>query len=163
MKQIECSIWVLFTTLKKSLRHCRQNDKNLLFSATFSDDIRKLAKGMINNPVEFSVSPPNTTVKKVKHYIHPVDKKQKPALLIELINHHQWQQVLVFSRTKHGANRLSQQLTDAGINAAAIHGNKSQNARTKALADFKQGRIRILVATDIAARGIDISQLPNCG
>ncbi len=135
--------------------------QNLMFSATFSDDIRKLAKGIVNNPVEVSVSPPNSTAERVEQWIIPVDKKQKPALLTQLILDHNWQQVLVFSRTKHGANKLSTQLDKAGIPSAPIHGNKSQNARTKALAEFKSGKIRALVATDIAARGLDISQLPN--
>jgi ATP-dependent RNA helicase RhlE len=132
-----------------------------MFSATFSDDIRKLAKGIVHDPLEISVSPRNTTVDTVKHWIHPVDKQRKSALLTKLIQDNDWQQVLVFSRTKHGANRLSRQLETRGLQAAAIHGNKSQGARTRALADFKKGNIRVLVATDIAARGIDISQLPH--
>jgi ATP-dependent RNA helicase RhlE len=135
--------------------------QNLMFSATFSEEIRKLASGMVNNPVEISVSPRNTTVESVKQWICPVDKKQKAAMLTQLINDHDWRQVLVFSRTKHGANKLARQLETAGIDAAAIHGNKSQSARTKALADFKQGKSRVLVATDIAARGLDIDQLPQ--
>jgi len=135
--------------------------QNLMFSATFSHDIRKLAKGLVNDPVEISVSPRNTTVDTVTHWISPVDKKQKSALLAQLIHDENWQQVLVFSRTKHGANRLTKFLEAEGIKAAAIHGNKSQAARTKALADFKNGVVRVLVATDIAARGIDIIQLPQ--
>ncbi|MCP4075371.1 MAG: DEAD/DEAH box helicase [Gammaproteobacteria bacterium] len=135
--------------------------QNLMFSATFSHDIRKLAKGLVNDPVEISVSPRNTTVDTVTHWISPVDKKQKSALLAQLIHDENWQQVLVFSRTKHGANRLTKFLEGNGIKAAAIHGNKSQAARTKALADFKSGDVRVLVATDIAARGIDIIQLPQ--
>jgi len=115
----------------------------------------------VNNPAEISVTPRNATAKSVKQWICPVDKKQKPALLTHLINDNDWQQVLVFSRTKHGANRLSKQLDASGIRAAAIHGNKSQGARTKALAEFKAGTVRILVATDIAARGLDIDQLPQ--
>ncbi len=134
--------------------------QNLMFSATFSDDIRKLAKGLINNPVEISVEP-NKTARTVDHWLHPVDKAKKPALLTHLINENNWQQVLVFTRTKHGANRLVKQLEQNKINAAAIHGNKSQSARTKALAGFKNGEIRILVATDIVARGLDIDQLPQ--
>jgi len=135
--------------------------QNLMFSATFSNEIRQLAKGLINDPVEISVSPRNTTVESVEQWIYPVDKKQKSALLIDLIHQNNWQQVLVFSRTKHGANKLVKQLENADIRSAAIHGNKSQSARTKALADFKNYKIRILVATDIAARGIDIDQLPH--
>jgi len=132
-----------------------------MFSATFSDDIRKLAKSMVNNPVEISVTPRNTTVKSVKQWIYPVDKKQKSFLLTQLILDNNWDQVLVFTRTKHGANRLTQHLEKQGIKAAAIHGNKSQGARTKALANFKNNSIQILVATDIAARGLDIDQLPQ--
>ena len=137
------------------------NRQNLMFSATFSKEIRELAKSMINNPVEISVSPRNTTVKSVKQWICPVDKKQKSALLAHLIHENKWDQVLVFSRTKHGANRLVRQLEDKQITATAIHGNKSQGARTRALADFKKGAVRVMVATDIAARGIDINQLPQ--
>lgn len=147
--------------IKKIIAALPKKRQNLLFSATFSDDIRNLAKGLVNNPVEISVSPRNTTVESVEHWICPVDKKQKAALLSKLIHSEQWQQVLVFSRTKHGANRLTRQLETDGIKAAAIHGNKSQGARTKALADFKNGSVRVLVATDIAARGIDIDQLPQ--
>lgn len=135
--------------------------QNLMFSATFSPDIRQLAKGMINDPVEISVSPRNTAAPTVKQWICPVDKKQKTALLTQLILDNEWDQVLVFSRTKHGANKLTRQLEQKGINAAAIHGNKGQGARTKALADFKRGAVRVLVATDIAARGLDIDQLPH--
>eukprot|EP00903_Cladosiphon_okamuranus_P004393 g4391.t1 len=135
--------------------------QNLMFSATFSDDIRKLAKGIVHNPVEVSVTPPNSTAEKVEQRIHPVDKKQKTNLLIKLIKDNSWYQVLVFSRTKHGANKLTKLLDKSGINAAAIHGNKSQGARTKALADFKKGNVQVLVATDIAARGLDINELPQ--
>lgn len=135
--------------------------QNLMFSATFSEDIRKLAKGMINHPVEISVTPRNTTVDTVEQFVYPVDKKQKPHLLTQLIKDNQWNQVLVFCRTKHGANRLTRHLENNNIKAAVIHGNKSQGARTKALSDFKNGQVRILVATDIAARGLDISQLPR--
>ena len=135
--------------------------QNLLFSATFSAEIRKLAKGLVQDPLEISVTPRNAAAPTVEQWIHPVDKKQKPALLTRLIRDGDWQQVLVFSRTKHGANRLSRYLDERGIRAAAIHGNKSQGARTRALADFKQGRVKVLVATDIAARGLDIEQLPQ--
>lgn len=147
--------------IKKILKILPRNRQNLLFSATFSNDIRALAKGLVNNPVEISVAPPNVTTKLVKQWIYPVDKKQKPAALAKLIEDGNWKQALVFSRTKHGANKLTKFLEGRGITAAAIHGNKSQGARTRALADFKAGEIRILVATDIAARGIDIDQLPQ--
>jgi ATP-dependent RNA helicase RhlE len=147
--------------IKKILKILPKKRQNLLFSATFSDDIRALAKGLVNNPVEISVAPPNVTTKLVKQWIYPVDKKQKPAALAKLIEDGNWQQALVFSRTKHGANKLTKFLEARGIRAAAIHGNKSQGARTRALAEFKDGTIRILVATDIAARGIDIDQLPQ--
>jgi ATP-dependent RNA helicase RhlE len=147
--------------IKKLLAILPKERQNLLFSATFSDDIRELAKKLTNDPVEISVTPANSTAKKVEQWIHPVDKKQKPRLLKQLINEHNWQQVLVFCKTKHGANRLTRYLEENGITAAAIHGNKSQGARTRALAEFKSGDIRILVATDIAARGIDIDQLPQ--
>jgi ATP-dependent RNA helicase RhlE len=147
--------------IKKILALLPQKRQNLLFSATFSNDIRQLAKGLVNNPVEISVTPRNATAPSVEQRIYPVDKSQKAKLLTKLIKANDWQQVLVFSRTKHGANRLTKQLIGCGISAAAIHGNKSQGARTKALAEFKAGEIRILVATDIAARGIDIDQLPQ--
>jgi len=147
--------------IRKILALLPKKRQNLLFSATFSNDIRQLAKGIVHNPVEMSVSPRNTTAETVKQWICPVDKKQTAALLTQLINDHQWQQVLVFTRTKRGANQLARHLETEGIQAAAIHGNKSQGARTKALADFKAGSIRILVATDIAARGLDIEQLPQ--
>jgi len=146
--------------IRRILKLLPEKRQNLLFSATFSKEIRELAKGFVNNPVEVSVSPPNTTANTVKQLIHPVDKKQKSALLRHLTHHHQWQQVLVFSRTKHGANKLVKQLNNDNITALAIHGNKSQSARTKALAEFKSGGVRVLVATDIAARGLDISELP---
>ncbi|WP_348679907.1 DEAD/DEAH box helicase [Alcanivorax profundi] len=147
--------------IRKILALLPTRRQNLMFSATFSPDIRALAKGLVNDPVEVDVSPRNTTTELVTQWIAPVDKKRKPALLTHLIQEHNWYQVLVFSRTKHGANRLAKQLEGSGIEAAAIHGNKSQNARTRALADFKSGKIRALVATDIAARGLDIEQLPQ--
>jgi ATP-dependent RNA helicase RhlE len=147
--------------IKKIIAALPKQRQNLMFSATFSDDIRKLAKGLVNNPVEISVSPRNTAATTVKQWMCPVDKKQKPHLLLQLIKENQWQQALVFTRTKHGANKLTKFLDDRGIKAAAIHGNKSQAARTKALAAFKQGEVNFLIATDIAARGIDIDQLPQ--
>ncbi|MDH5352814.1 MAG: DEAD/DEAH box helicase [Gammaproteobacteria bacterium] len=147
--------------IKKILALLPKQRQNLMFSATFSDQIRKLAKGLVNNPVEISVTPRNSAVKAVEQLVLPVDKAKKSALLTHLIKQNKWQQVLVFSRTKHGANRLTRHLEGKGIKAAAIHGNKSQSARTKALADFKQNKTTVLVATDIAARGLDISQLPH--
>ncbi len=147
--------------IKKILKLLPAKRQNLLFSATFSEDIRKLAKGLVHNPVEISVSPRNATATTVQQKLHPVDKSQKSAVLSTLIRENDWEQVLVFVRTKHGANRLTKVLEGAGIRAAAIHGNKSQGARTKALAEFKSGKIRTLVATDIAARGLDIDQLPH--
>ncbi|CAM3518826.1 DEAD/DEAH box helicase [Parendozoicomonas haliclonae] len=147
--------------IRKILRLLPQKRQNLMFSATFSEEIRSLAKTIVNNPVEISVTPPNATARSVEQWIHPVDKKQKPALLLKLITSNRWEQVLVFSKTKHGANKLVRYLDSYGVKAAAIHGNKSQGARTKALADFKSGEINVLVATDIAARGLDISQLPQ--
>ncbi|MCG9712909.1 DEAD/DEAH box helicase [Shewanella insulae] len=147
--------------IKKILAILPPKRQNLMFSATFSDEIRTLAKGLVNNPVEISVTPRNTTANTVQQLICPVDKSKKSAALIALIKQNNWQQVLVFSRTKHGANRLAKTLDGKGITAAAIHGNKSQGARTKALANFKSGDVRVLVATDIAARGLDIDQLPQ--
>lgn len=147
--------------IKRILKILPPKRQTLMFSATFSDEIRKLAKSLVNNPIEISVTPRNSTVKSVKQWIHPVDKSKKQALLTKLIKDHSWYQVLVFSRTKHGANRIATQLGKRGITAAAIHGNKSQGARTRALADFKAGKVNVLVATDIAARGIDIDQLPH--
>lgn len=146
--------------IKKILALLPKERQNLMFSATFSDDIRKLAKGLVNNPVEISVTPRNTTANTVDQHIYPVDKSAKSRLLTHLIHEEQWHQVLVFTRTKHGANRLTKHLENKKISAAAIHGNKSQNTRMRALADFKSGAIQVLVATDIAARGLDIDQLP---
>jgi ATP-dependent RNA helicase RhlE len=147
--------------IKKIIALLPSKRQNLLFSATFSDDIRKLARTFINNPVEVSVAPANSAATTVKQWIVPVDKRQKPALLAAMIQENNWQQVLVFMRTKHGANKLVKQLEVAGIKSAAIHGNKSQGARTRALKEFKASEIQALVATDIAARGIDIDQLPQ--
>ena len=147
--------------IKKILAVLPKQRQNLMFSATFSPEIRALAKGLVNNPVEISVSPPNSTTQLVTQQVYTVDKKRKPELLTHLILDGNWQQALVFTRTKHGANKLSQHLEKHGIKSAAIHGNKSQGARTKALADFKKGGISVLVATDIAARGLDIDQLPQ--
>ena len=135
--------------------------QNLLFSATYTDDIRKLADGLLDSPALIHVPRCNATAARISQVIHPVDRERKRELLSFLIGSQNWQQVLVFTRTKHGANRLSQQLDRDGINAVAIHGNKSQGARTRALEDFKLGKVRVLVATDIAARGLDIDQLPH--
>lgn len=147
--------------IRRILKALPSKRQNLMFSATFSEDIRDLAKTIVNNPAEISVSPRNTTAVTVTQWIHPVDKNQKRHVLVELINHHSWEQVLVFSRTKRGANRLAEFLEKNDIQAAAIHGNKSQGARTRALSEFKSGKLRVLVATDIAARGLDIEQLPQ--
>ena len=135
--------------------------QTLLFSATFSDDIRKFAADLLHNPEEIQVATRNTTADRVTQIVYPVDKSRKRELLSHRIGAENWQQVLVFTRTKHGANRLAEQLAHDGIASTAIHGNKSQGARTKALADFKAGKVRVLVATDIAARGIDIDRLPH--
>jgi len=134
--------------------------QNLLFSATFNNEIRALAQSLLREPASVEVAPRNTTAAQITQRVHPVDKARKTALIAHLVTSGDWHQVLVFTRTKHGANRLAEQLARSGIETAAIHGNKSQNARTKALADFKDGRVRLLVATDIAARGIDIDGLP---
>lgn len=147
--------------IRRILKLLPSKRQNLLFSATFSEEIRALAKGLVNDPVEVSVTPRNQTATTVEQWVHPVDKKRKPQLLSSLISDCQWQQVLVFTRTKHGANKLVTHLQKDGHEAAAIHGNKSQGARTKALANFKDGSCAILVATDIAARGLDIEQLPQ--
>jgi len=147
--------------IKKILALLPKQRQNLLFSATFSGDIRSLAKGLLNDPVEISVSPRNAAAKTVKQSVFEVDKDKKSALLSHLVRDNGWNQVLVFTRTKHGANRLAQKLERDGVTSAAIHGNKSQGARTRALAEFKSGKVRVLVATDIAARGIDIVELPH--
>lgn len=135
--------------------------QNLLFSATFSNEIKKLADQLLNRPELIEVARRNSTAEKIKQVVHPVDKKRKRELLSHMIGSKNWSKVLVFTRTKHGANRLAQQLDKDGLSAAAIHGNKSQGARTRALAQFKTGDLQVLVATDIAARGLDINQLPH--
>lgn len=147
--------------IRRIIKLLPKKRQNLLFSATFSDDIRQLAKTIVDNPVEVSVSPANSTVDSVQQSLIAVEKTDKTQVLTRLIVDNDWFQVLVFSRTKHGANRLVKQLVAKGVEASAIHGNKSQGARTKALAEFKAGKVRVLVATDIAARGIDIDQLPH--
>lgn len=146
--------------IKRIISLLPRRRQNLLFSATFSDEIRKLAKDLLSNPIEIDVAPRNTAATKVIQTIHPVDKARKAALLCHLIHENKWEQALIFSRTKHGANKLVKLLEQDNIKSMAIHGNKSQAQRTKALGDFKAGKLRALVATDIAARGIDIEQLP---
>lgn len=135
--------------------------QNLLFSATFSDEIKALADGLLSSPAMIEVARRNSTVEIIAQKIHPVDRDRKHPLLAHLIKTNNWSQVLVFTRTKHGANKLVEQLAKDDINGLAIHGNKSQSARTRALAEFKDGSLQVLVATDIAARGIDIDQLPH--
>lgn len=147
--------------IKKVLALVPEKRQNLLFSATFSNDIKKLASGFLNNPVLVEATPENTTAEKVNQKIYHVDKVKKRAIIIKMIKEGDWQQTLVFTRTKHGANKLCEKMQKSGVTAAAIHGNKTQGARTKALAGFKAGEIRVLVATDIAARGIDIPLLPH--
>ncbi|WP_456371872.1 DEAD/DEAH box helicase [Thiolapillus sp.] len=149
--------------IRKLLALLPENGKrqNLLFSATFSREIKELAQRLLNRPELVEVARRNSTAERIQQVVHPVDKRRKRELLSHMIGSRNWKQVLVFTRTKHGANRLAQQLEKDGLSAAAIHGNKSQGARTRALAGFKKGDIRVLVATDIAARGLDIDQLPH--
>ena len=147
--------------IKKVLALVPKQKQVLLFSATFSDEIRDLAKGLLRDPLHIQVTPRNTTVQRITQTIHPVGRAKKKALLTHIINEHKWSQVLVFTRTKFGANNVAEHLTKNGIEALALHGNKSQTARTQALQGFKDGTIRALVATDIAARGIDIDELPH--
>ena len=147
--------------IKRVLKLLPAKRQSLLFSATFSDEIRSLAATFLHSPGSVEVAPRNTASELVKQSVHIVQKDQKRDVLSHLIRTHAWEQVLVFTRTKHGANRLAEKLERDGINAVAIHGNKSQNARTRALADFKAGVVRVLVATDIAARGLDIEELPH--
>ena len=146
--------------IKKILALLPKARQNLLFSATFSDDIKALASGLLNKPVFVEAEVVNSTAEKITHKVYHVNVDKKPALLEYLIKHNNWHQVLVFTKTKHGANRLATFLIGVGITALAIHGNKSQSARTRALAEFKSGDLAVLVATDIAARGIDIVDLP---
>src|SRR5450830_1422105 len=147
--------------IKKVLAILPPKRQNLLFSATFSDEIKVLADRLLNNPEMIEVARRNSTVEVIAQKVHPVDRDKKHPMLAHLIKTHQWSKVLVFTRTKHGANKLVEQLAKDGVAAMAIHGNKSQSARTKALAEFKDGSLPVLVATDIAARGIDIDQLPH--
>lgn len=147
--------------VRKILSLLPKKRQNLLFSATFSNDIKKLADDLLNSPIMIEVARKNVAAELVQQLVHPVDRERKSKLLSHLINSQNWQQVLVFMRTKHGANRLAKHLEKDGISAVAIHGNKSQGARTQALSSFKNGSVRVLVATDIAARGLDIDQLPQ--
>ena len=147
--------------VKKVLALVPKDKQSLLFSATFSDEIRDLANTLLKNPQSIQVTPSNTTVQRITQVIHPVGRGKKKQVLLHIIQQHNWSQVLVFTRTKFGANNVAEFLTKNGVNAMALHGNKSQSARTQALAGFKSGDIRALVATDIAARGIDIDDLPH--
>ena len=147
--------------IRKLMKQLPARRQTLLFSATFSTEIRRLASGMLTNPVEIDVAPRNSAAETVAQRVYRLEKAEKRQLLSRLIREGDWQQVLVFTRTKHGANNLSRQLDKDGLTTAAIHGNKSQSARTKALDGFKRGRVRVLVATDIAARGLDIDHLPH--
>lgn len=147
--------------IRRIIKLVPKKRQTLLFSATFSNEIRRLSEGLLHNPENIDVAPRNTTAERISQIVHPVAKSGKRALLSWLIGSNNWRQVLVFTRTKHGANRLAQQLERDGLASAAIHGNKSQGARTRALAEFKSGKVRILVATDIAARGLDIELLPH--
>jgi len=147
--------------IRKVLKILPARRQNLMFSATYSTEIKALADGILHNPALVEVARRNTAAEKVTQVVHPVSKAEKRTLLSKLIKDDNWSQVLVFTRTKHGANRLAANLETDGITATAIHGNKSQSARTKALDDFKSGRVRVLVATDVASRGIDINLLPH--
>ena len=147
--------------IRRVLKLLPNKRQNLMFSATYSREIEQLAHKFLVNPVQINVAPKNATADRVTQYVAHVEKARKRALLSWLISGGNWQQVLVFMRTKHGANRLTKQLIQDGLTAAAIHGNKSQGARTKALEGFKNGSVRVLVATDVAARGLDISRLPH--
>ena len=147
--------------IRRVLAALPKQRQNLLFSATFSDEIRALASGLLHDPLTVEVAPRNAPAERVEHRVHLVEQGEKRAVLSHLLREGAASQTLVFTRTKHGANRLAEQLERDGLQCAAIHGNKSQNARTKALADFKDLKVQVLVATDIAARGLDISELPQ--
>jgi ATP-dependent RNA helicase RhlE len=147
--------------IQKIIEYLPDERQNLLFSATYTNSIKKFADRLLNHPVHIEVARRNTAAEMVTQYGHPVERARKRELLSSLIRGEKWNQVLVFTRTKHGANRLTKQLMKDGIKAAAIHGNKSQNVRTRTLADFKKGVVRTLVATDVAARGLDINSLPH--
>jgi ATP-dependent RNA helicase RhlE len=147
--------------IRKIFEQIPPERQTLLFSATFSRPVKKLADDLLNSPILIEVARQNTTADNVTQVVHPVDRDRKRELLSYLIGSQNWQQVLVFTRTKHGANRLAEQLERDGLSTTTIHGNKTQGARTRALADFKRGKVQVLVATDIAARGLDIDQLPH--
>src|SRR4028118_2243098 len=147
--------------IRKILAILPPSRQTLMFSATFSKTIQQLANTLLKSPTQIEVAPRNTAAIQVEQVVHPVDRGRKRELLSHMIGFHNWQQVLVFTRTKHGANRLAEQLAKDGLKSSAIHGNKSQAARTRALSDFKQGKVRVLVATDVASRGLDIDQLPH--
>lgn len=147
--------------IRKILAVLPPSRQTLMFSATFSKAIQQLANSLLKSPMLIEVAPRNTTAEQVEQVVHPVDRNRKRELLSYMIGFHNWQQVLVFTRTKQGANRLAEQLAKDGLRTSAIHGNKSQAARTRALRDFKQGKVRVLVATDVASRGLDIDQLPH--
>jgi ATP-dependent RNA helicase RhlE len=147
--------------IRKIIDLLPQERQNLLFSATFSKEIRQLAAKLLNSPKEIATATRNTTAERVRQTVYPVDRNRKRELLSHRIGGEDWRQVLVFTRTKHGADRLAEQLERDGLRATAIHGRKSQNARTRALADFKSGKLRVLVATDVASRGLDIDKLPH--
>ena len=147
--------------IRKILRVLPTERQNLLFSATFSKDIRRLAVDLLDSPVEISVATNGKPAEGIDQVVYPVDRQRKRELLSHVIGSQNWRQVLVFTRTKHGASRLAKQLESDGLTSAAIHGNKSQGARTRALQDFKSGKVRVLVATDVAARGLDIDRLPH--
>ena len=147
--------------LEQILRQLPQQRQNLMFTATFPEGVRRLAKTLVQNPVEIIISPEQTTARTVKQWAYTVDKKQKPALLVQLMRDHQWQQILVFTKTKAGADQLTRYLHTKGVSAAAIHGDRSQGQRMEALGAFKKGEFQVLVATDVAARGLDIQQLPQ--
>ncbi|HEY9906358.1 MAG TPA: DEAD/DEAH box helicase, partial [Thermosynechococcaceae cyanobacterium] len=147
--------------IRKILATLPPSRQTLMFSATFSKPIQQLANTLLKSPTQIEVAPRNTAAIQVEQVVHPVDRDRKRELLSYMIGFHNWKQVLVFTRTKHGANRLAEQLAKDGLKSTAIHGNKSQAARTRALQDFKQGKVRVLVATDVASRGLDIDQLPH--
>lgn len=147
--------------IRKILATLPPSRQTLMFSATFSKPIQQLANTLLKSPTQIEVARRNTATNQVEQLVYPVDSKRKRELLSHIIGFHNWQQVLVFTRTKHGANRLAEQLAKDGLKTTAIHGNKSQAARTRALQDFKQGKVRVLVATDVASRGLDIDQLPH--
>lgn len=147
--------------IRKILAKLPPSRQTLMFSATFSKLIQQLASTLLKSPTQIEVAPRNTAAEQVEQVVHPVDRDRKRELLSYMIGFHNWKQVLVFTRTKHGANRLAEQLAKDGLKSTAIHGNKTQAARTRALQDFKQGKVRVLVATDVASRGLDIDQLPH--